>query len=521
MTPLLYLLGTSCGLSLVVTPWARRWALRLGLVDAPDGRRKVHVGSIPVAGGLALLAVTSLALSGALVLPHALQEQFQTQSRFLAGLFLSGLTICLVGVVDDICGLRARHKLLGQVVAVGILMGFGVLIHSVQLFGWNFELGLFSIPFTAFLLLGAINSLNLIDGMDGLLSSVGVILSLALAAMAALAGQWTAAAIAMALGGALLGFLRYNFPPASIFLGDSGSMLVGLVLGTLAIQGSLKAPATIAVAMPLALLTLPIFDTTAAILRRKLTGRSIYATDRGHLHHCLLRHGLSTRRVLLVVAVLSGITCGGVLASQAFNHEWIALLTAFAVIALLIVTRLFGYAEAVLVKERFLSLFLPMNRVRQMEVRLQGSAAWQELWLALTRQAGELNLHQVLLDVNAPALHEGYHARWNRSPAPADDPALWRVEIPLTSKGLAVGRLEMAGHPDTQPVWVKIAAVTQLVEEFSNPLTALFCGCFEPAPLDAERTETGATSTESFPEQPVHAMPAAHFPLQTLPSQCP
>src|SRR5439155_8367461 len=141
------------------------------------------------------------------------------------------------------------------------------------------------------LLLGAINSLNLIDGMDGLLGSVGLILSLALAVMAALAGHWGAAAVAVALAGALLGFLPFNLPPASVFLGDSGSMLVGLVLGTLAIQSSLKAPATIALATPVALLILPIFDTTVAILLRTMTGRSLYTTDRGHLLHRLLRFG--------------------------------------------------------------------------------------------------------------------------------------------------------------------------------------------------------------------------------------
>jgi UDP-GlcNAc:undecaprenyl-phosphate GlcNAc-1-phosphate transferase len=256
--------------------------------------------------------------------------------------------------------------------------------------------------------------LNLIDGMDGLLGSVGVILSLALAAMACLAGHWWAATIAFALAGSLLGFLHYNLPPASIFMGDSGSMLVGLILGTLAIECSLKAPATIAIAMPVVLLILPIFDTTAAIIRRKLTGRSIYTTDRGHLHHCLLRKGFSAPGALSIVCVCCLLACGGVLASQAFNNEWIAILTAGSIIGTLVATRLFGHAEAMLIKGRFLSLLLPTDRVRHMEVRLQGSAAWKDLWQALKISATQLNLDKMLLDVNAPALHEGYHARWDQ-----------------------------------------------------------------------------------------------------------
>src|SRR5262249_12135905 len=260
--------------------------------------------------------------------------------------------ICAVGVVDDFVGLRGRHKLLGQIAAALTVIGFGVCVRRVQVFGWEIELGLLAVPFTLCWLLGAVNSLNLIDGMDGLLGSLGVIVSLTLAAVAALAGQWLAAVVAVALAGALVGFLRYNLPPASIFLGDGGSMVIGLVLGTLAIQGSLKAPATVVLSAPVVLLTLPLFDTTAAVVRRKLTGRSIYTTDRGHLHHCLQRRGLSRPGVLVLVGACCLLTGGAVVASRAFDIEWVAIVTALSVVGTLIVTRLFGHAEAVLVKER-------------------------------------------------------------------------------------------------------------------------------------------------------------------------
>src|SRR5205085_11092231 len=136
------------------------------------------------------------------------------------------------------------------------------------------------------------------------LSTIGLIIALAMAGMAIIGLQWPAATVALALAGALLAFLFFNFPPASIFLGDSGSMLIGLIIGTLAIQSSLKGPATVALAAPLALLVIPIFDTSAAILRRKLTGSSIFATDRGHLHHMLQSGGLSHQKVLFLVVFL-------------------------------------------------------------------------------------------------------------------------------------------------------------------------------------------------------------------------
>ncbi len=309
MLGLLLVLPASFASCLLLVPLVRLLASRYGLVDNPDGRRKVHGRSVPLGGGLAILASSAVAVAAALAVAGPVRDELAGRWAMVLGLSLAALLICGVGVADDCGKLRGRYKLLGQVAAVAIVIGSGVVVRDVHLFGCQIDLGLLSLPFTAFLLLGAINSLNLLDGMDGLLGSVGAVVCLALAGMALLAGHWAIAGCALALAGALLGFLRYNLPPASIFMGDCGSMLVGLAVGTLAVEGSLKAPATIALATPVVLLTLPILDTTAAILRRKLTGRSIYTTDRGHLHHCLLRRGLSTWRVLLLVlgfCVLTG-----------------------------------------------------------------------------------------------------------------------------------------------------------------------------------------------------------------------
>ena len=172
------------------------------------------------------------------------------------------------------------------------------------------------------------------------------------------------------------------------------------------------------------------------------------------------------------------VTGVGVLASQAFNNELIALLTALAVVCLLVTTRLFGFAEAVLIKQRLLSLVAsffpswPDGEARQTEIRLQGSVDWAELWKTLIDRAARLNLNQLRFDVNAPALHEGYHARWDRLTQESDSPPLWRVQIPLTIRGHAVGRLEVAGQADHEPVWTKVATVTRVVEDFEALMNA-------------------------------------------------
>jgi len=502
MLPLLVILGISFLVSCILTPVARNLSGRCGLVDCPDTHRKMHAKPVPVAGGIAVLASTCLVLAGTLLIPGPLQESLGDCSSLLLGLFLAALFLCALGVLDDCHGLRGRHKLFGQIVAVGIVIAFDVQVHNIQVFGWNIELGLLAIPFTFFWLLGAVNSLNLIDGMDGLLGSVGAIISVAMALMAILSGHWAAACVAMALAGAVLGFLRYNLPPATIFLGDAGSMVIGLVVGVLGIQSALKGPATIALVAPLAMLTIPILDTAAAVVRRKLTGRSIYTTDRGHLHHCLQHRGLSTWFTLLVISFFCLLSVLGALASLALKNELVAVLTVFAVITILVMTRLFGYAELLLIKKRLIQSvigFMPgaaRAGVRHLEMHLQGTTAWTRLLHRLTSPALDLNLQTVCLDVNAPALHEEYHAQWDRTEEPLQGACLWYADLPLVINGRNLGRLKVAGYPDTEDIAGKIATLTRLMKEFDSELCT-----------DAESAPMIATSTRIARIDPGHQRP--------------
>ncbi len=476
---ILTLFVTSFVLCLIVTYVVRAVALRWGLVDRPDGRRKVHPKPIPVAGGLAVLLASVGVLSVMLYLSDNIGYALGDRGWKFVGLALAAAVVAVVGVVDDFRGLRGRYKLFGQLIAVAIVIGCGVEIRSLQLFGVKWDLGPLAWPVTAFWLLGAINSLNLIDGMDGLLGSIGCIVCAAIAAMAFMNGAIAVAYLAAAVSGALLGFLFFNFPPASIFLGDCGSMLIGLVIGVMSIEASLKGPAVVALGAPMALMIIPIVDTSAAIVRRKLTGRSIYTTDRGHLHHVLLGRGMSNRGILLLVAGLCVVASAGALASQHKNNEFYSVVSVLVVVTVLFVSRLFGHAEFLLVKERLLSGFFALRhgkdngRVHAMEVRLQGSADWNELWRNVTESAEQLQLNAVCLDVNAPALHEGYHARWGRVEPDSENPADWRATFPLAANGAVVGRLEVAARRDADPVWEKVALVGKLIEEIESALAGL------------------------------------------------
>lgn len=445
--------------SLILVPLFRQLALRIGLVDNPDGRRKLHRGRVAVSGGIPVYLTALIGVAAVLIIPSSSGQALAEHPEFLLGLLGGTAVIVLVGVIDDSRGMRGRQKLLGQIIAAGVLVGSGLVIQKISLFGHLYDLGIMAVPFTMFWLLGAINAFNLIDGVDGLASSIGLIIALGLAGMAAMPDSQNQAyaVIAVALAGSLAGFLVYNFPPARIFLGDSGSMLIGLVLGAMAIRCSLKGPATAALVAPTVIWTIPIFDVAMAILRRKMTGKSVYETDRGHLHHRLIARGVEGPRLLLGVGVLCMIASIGAMIGTSLNNEYLALGSAAVVIMILVLTRSFGHTELGMLARRVRRLaasFVPNDRIREMgaepiKAHLQGHREWDQLWCLLTDFADRYDIEAIELNVSLPALDEEYHAKWSRSANPnADETPLFRADLPLVCNGVAAGRVRVAGSPD-------------------------------------------------------------------------
>ncbi|HUG92258.1 MAG TPA: MraY family glycosyltransferase [Planctomycetaceae bacterium] len=487
MNTLLATTGLALAASALATPLVRRAALRLGIVDQPDGHRKLHASAIPLGGGVAVLLGAAAALGIALIVDNPWRDVLHENGPFLGALGLAVLIVCGVGLLDDRFSLRGRQKLLGQIVAAGVLIAAGLTVHQVQIFDWEIQLGVLAVPFTLFWLLGAINALNLIDGVDGLATTVGLILSMSLAAMAHLGGHPADAIVSLAIAGSLAGFLFYNFPPARIFLGDAGSMLIGLVLGALAIRSSLKGPATVALAAPTAIWAIPIFDVSMAILRRKLTGRSIYTTDRGHLHHCLLRRGFSGAKTLAWIGVLCAVTAAGALASVAQQNEMLAVGAVLAVTGTLVATRFFGHAECQLlcrrIKHLLLSLvplsFRPVRRSQPLGTRLQGTRKWDELWRTLTDFAERFDVSDIQLNVHLPAIDEEYHAHWERKQKP-DLRDAWRTDIPLFARDVAVGRLRIAGARSTGSVCLWMGELIAGLKPFEMGMLSLIEGELRP-----------------------------------------
>ncbi|NQT15652.1 MAG: undecaprenyl/decaprenyl-phosphate alpha-N-acetylglucosaminyl 1-phosphate transferase [Planctomycetes bacterium] len=264
---------------------------------------------------------------------------------------ISAGCLCLLGAYDDLANMRAHWKLLGQIAAVIPVVLAGYYVERVTLLGFPIELGRLGIVWTiAWLILG-INALNLIDGMDGLATVVGIVISVAIATIAGSQGLSAVMLPTLALAGALAGFAVYNLPPARVYLGDCGSMVIGLVLSLSAMQVSLDGPGSVNLTVITALLFVPLLDTALAIVRRVLSGRGIMTADRGHIHHGLLDRGFNTWSVLALLGGLSLLTGAAAWLMTVVRCEiwmWGAL---GAVTAALVNRKLVGHKEWAIVRQ--------------------------------------------------------------------------------------------------------------------------------------------------------------------------
>ncbi|WP_227762385.1 MraY family glycosyltransferase [Zhaonella formicivorans] len=290
---LLPVLIMSCAIAMGATPFVKKLAIKIGATDAPNAR-KVHKQVMPRLGGLAIYLAFTLTV--------LFTQPLTTQ---VLGLLLGGLIIMLVGLLDDTYGLSPKVKLLGQIVAALVAVQFG---YRVEFITNPFNGGIIdlvdlklSTPVTLFWIIGITNAINLIDGLDGLAAGTSAIAAVTMAVVAWSEGLPEIAVLALILAAAVLGFLKYNFNPAQIFMGDSGSLFLGFNLGALAIEGLTKGATVISLFIPIVILGIPIMDTMFAIIRRFSNGQPIFQPDKKHLHHCLLELGLSHKQTVLAI----------------------------------------------------------------------------------------------------------------------------------------------------------------------------------------------------------------------------
>jgi UDP-GlcNAc:undecaprenyl-phosphate/decaprenyl-phosphate GlcNAc-1-phosphate transferase len=293
----------------LLTPLATAGAIRLGLFDAPDGVRRVHTVAVPRVGGVGVFAGVLLALAAAWWLP--IREWDLSATSFFLGLAAGTTLMFVTGLVDDVWGISPWVKVLAQVTAALIVVEAGFRPEQVIVgFGLEFSLGWLAIPVLVVWVVAVTNAYNLMDGLNGLAGGIGVIAAVAAAVAAGMNGRVAAFVAAAMLAGALVGFLRYNFPGARVFLGDSGSMAVGFVLSVVLVRAAMEQGGGVHLSVPVFVMALPFIDTALAIVRRWLRNTPISGADARHIHHRLLAFGLSPRRTVVVLWMLAATAAG-------------------------------------------------------------------------------------------------------------------------------------------------------------------------------------------------------------------
>jgi UDP-GlcNAc:undecaprenyl-phosphate GlcNAc-1-phosphate transferase len=415
----------SCALSLLLTPIVRKISQRWNLLDYPDVR-KHHASPVARVGGIAI-AISFISTYGVLtLLPLQDEAGILTPLSIFVRLLPSALLIFCLGLIDDLVVLRPWYKFSGQIVAAcgAYLAG----IH-IQAFGGHFFADWWSFPLTVFWIVLCTNAVNLIDGVDGLAAGVGLFATVTMLVAALLQGNFALALAAIPLAGSLLGFLRYNFSPATIFLGDSGSQFVGFLLGCYGVLWSEKAATILGMTAPLVALSVPLIDTGLAIVRRFLTRKPIFGADRGHIHHRLLDQGLTPRRVVMLIYGLCSIAAAFSLvmsSSQRFGRVGILL---FCVIACFGVAQLryieFRVVGRMFMEDAFRRQLSSQILIHRYELTLSVASKSEECWMVIENACREFGFQGVRLSLGDRTYEYRNDSESNNC---------WKMHVPLSDR---------------------------------------------------------------------------------------
>lgn len=336
----LYVLAViSIVISAVLTPLIKKFAIRIKAIDIPKDNRRIHKKPIPLLGGLAIyfsFIITLILKSGSV-------------SRSEVGIIIGATIIVIGGFLDDKYDIRPWQKLLIQIAAAVALIIYGIRIEritnpisSAELY---INIGNLFIPLTIIWVVGITNALNLIDGLDGLAAGVAFISAVTIFIIALMNNRVEAAVLTSILAGSILGFLPYNFNPATIFMGDTGAQLLGFLLAAISIEGAIKSAAAFAIAVPILALGIPIYDVLFAMIRRKLNGKPIMQADKGHLHHRLLDMGLTQRQAVVIMYLVSAVLGSFAIIAMQVSTQRSYFLLAMVMVVLVVVAWKFGFFE--------------------------------------------------------------------------------------------------------------------------------------------------------------------------------
>jgi UDP-GlcNAc:undecaprenyl-phosphate/decaprenyl-phosphate GlcNAc-1-phosphate transferase len=460
---ILILFACSFVLSILFTPLVRRFALSRNLVDKPDNKRKLHKVPIPRIGGPPILLAYGGSL-GILFLTGASRSlPVHEHLHTVWNLLFSALLVFLVGLLDDLICLPPWVKLLGETFA-GLLAYFGgVQIHE---FLWYPVPSYVGLPLTVVWLVGCTNAFNLIDGLDGLATGIGLVATVTTLIAGLLQGDFGLVIATAPLAGALLGFLMFNFNPASIFLGDGGSLWIGFMLACYGVIWCEKSVTVMSITAPMMALAIPLLDTALSILRRYLRRQPIFTADRGHIHHRLLDRGLSPRQAVLLLYAAGGIGASFSLLQSTGSATIRGLIVVVFCVLVWSGIRYLGYREfalaANLLRRNILRSMLQSSySLQTYEDSLMAAKTIEDCWYTVRAIGHEFRFTYVQLKLAGC----GYEEQLDSSPN-----AHWVLNIPVSDSEYVLFKYQF----DAAPAVLAIAPIANLLHRSLSAKTAHF-----------------------------------------------
>jgi len=420
MSELLWVAGKAFVIALILTPIIRDISRSFNVVDRP-GHRKVHAYPMPRVGGIAIAiayGISLISFSGSS--GGALASSIHPVWKIIPGAAI----VFLIGLLDDFFSLKPIVKLLGLIVASSVVFFSGIRLGGIA----EHPLAIWlNYPLTIFWLLLTSNALNLVDGLDGLCAGMGFMATLALFTAAILHGNHPLAYVTFPLAGALLGFLCYNVAPATVFLGDSGALLIGFLLGCYGMLWTEKASTLLSMLVPLLALSIPLMDVSLSVLRRFLRNQPIFSADKGHIHHRLLDRGFSPRQAVWVLYLFAALAAAFALLAGAFGGQYQGLVILAFCLAAWIGIRQLHYPELDIVGrllfhgelQRAMNVKLKIESVASV---LEQPATSDQWWEALVQSLAPLGLGAIRWTSDAGV----------REQRTADSQSIWEFRIPLT-----------------------------------------------------------------------------------------
>lgn len=429
-------------LCILLTPLCRDLFLRFGIVDHPDAHRKLHIRPIPRIGGVPIVLSYAGALAILLlVAPHG-ASVFVRHSRLLVALLPAAAVIFLTGLLDDLLTLQPWQKLGGQILGGALAVSLGARLTLIS--GHVVSLWI-SVPLSLLWLIGCTNAINLIDGLDGLATGVSLFAAGTMAIVAIVQGNWGLAMATVPLTACLLAFLRYNFSPASVFLGDSGSLTIGFLLGCFSLIWSQNSGSLLGVAAPMMALALPLIDVGLSISRRMLRNRPVFQGDRGHIHHMVLALGFTPRAAALVLYGVSALAAFLALLQSFLDYHYRGLVILVFVILTSTGISLLGYVE-VSAARRTLShrkVFRMLKEeifLQDLQQSLHRVHSVGECWLVLRNACHDLSFSSVQMLLHGEAYEANFLSHLND--------ASWTLTVSLGRHGhVILTRTEKSRSP--------------------------------------------------------------------------